>query len=90
MGLTESPKKLINSLKAPHDRNRIFYDDEIGGFGVRITANGVISFVLDYWTRSRQRRHTIGRHPELNATAAPRRGYSAAGRYSSRRRSSRR
>ncbi len=63
-------EKTIKSLKAPETGNRIYYDEQIGGFGVRVTAGGAISFILTYWTRGRQRRHTIGRHPEMNATAA--------------------
>jgi integrase len=63
-------EKTIRSLKAPETGNRIYYDEQLGGFGVRVTAGGALSFVLTYWTRGRQRRHTIGRHPETNATAA--------------------
>lgn len=63
-------EKTIKSLKAPASGNRIHYDEQVGGFGVRVTAGGAISFILTYWTRGRQRRHTIGRHPEMNATAA--------------------
>jgi integrase len=63
-------EKTIKSLKVPANGNRIYYDEQVGGFGVRVTAAGAISFILTYWTRGRQRRHTIGRHPEMNATAA--------------------
>lgn len=63
-------EKIIRSLKAPHAGSRILYDEEIPGFGVRITANSVISFVLDYRINERKRRYTIGRYPELSAAAA--------------------
>ncbi len=63
-------EKIIRSLKAPHTGSRILYDEEIPGFGVRITANSVISFVLDYRINERKRRYTIGRYPELSAAAA--------------------
>ncbi len=63
-------EKIIRALSAPAAGNRIVYDDEIPGFGVRITANGVISFVLDYRINGRKRRYTLSRHPELNAAAA--------------------
>src|SRR5216684_1689468 len=63
-------EKIIRSLKAPHAGSRILYDEEIPGLGVRITANSVISFVLDYRINERKRRYTIGRYPELNAAAA--------------------
>ena len=41
-------EKVIKQLKAPKQGNAITWDDEIRGFGVRITAAGVVSFVLDY------------------------------------------
>ncbi len=63
-------QRTIKDLKAPQTGNRIIYDSQLGGFGVRITAGGAISFILTYWVNGRQRRFTIGRHPELTATAA--------------------
>src|SRR5260370_1733207 len=63
-------EKIIRSFKAPHAGSSILYDEEIPGFGVRITANSVISFVLDYRINERKRRYTIGRYPDLNAAAA--------------------
>src|SRR5690348_16095541 len=63
-------KKLISSLTPPPKGNYIEYDTEIHGFGVRITAAGVIAFVLNYRIHGRERRYTIGRYPELTATAA--------------------
>lgn len=55
---------IVSGLKPPASGNRILYDSEIPGFGVRITAAGAISFVLTYWIHGRQRRYTIGRFPE--------------------------
>src|SRR6516162_99160 len=63
-------QKTILSLQSPAKGNRIQYDSEIPGFGVRITSNGAISFVLNYRLQGRERRYTIGRHPELTALAA--------------------
>ena len=41
--------------------SKIHYDDDVKGFGARVTANGARSFVLNYVTRSgRERRYTIG------------------------------
>lgn len=62
--------RFIKSLRAPEAGNRVFYDSDITGFGARITAAGVVSFVLNYYARGRERRYTIGRYPELNASAA--------------------
>jgi integrase len=62
--------KVIGKLQAPKKGNRIHYDKEIPGFGVRITSAGVVSFVLNYRINGRERRYTIGRHPELTSSAA--------------------
>jgi integrase len=63
-------EKLIKKMDAPEQGNRIEWDSEIPGLGVRITASGVTSFILDYRISGRQRRYTIGRHPELTIVAA--------------------
>src|SRR5664279_2006533 len=51
---------LIKGLVAPATGNRIVYDTEISGFGVRTTAGGAVSFVLNYRFQGRERRITIG------------------------------
>jgi integrase len=63
-------QKFVEKLSPPASGNHIHYDSEIPGFGARITANGVISFVLTYWIDGRQRRYTIGRYPDLSVAAA--------------------
>lgn len=77
MRITE---KLIAKLERPETGNAITFDPEVPGFGVRVTANGIISFILNYRFRSRQRRYTIGRFPELTATAARARAVQLRGR----------
>lgn len=54
---------MVKELLVPETGNRISYDSEVGGFGVRITSRGVRAFVLTYWINGAQRRYTIGRHP---------------------------
>jgi integrase len=63
-------QRTIQNLAPPKRGNLVTWDTEIPGFGVRITSTGVIAFVLDYRLHGRKRRFTIGRHPELSATAA--------------------
>lgn len=63
-------QKLISKLIPPHTGNTIERDSEIPGFGVRITAAGVVAFILNYRIHGRERRYTIGRYPDLTATAA--------------------
>lgn len=49
----------------------VIFDDEVRGFGVRVTAKGTRSFIMDYRVPGRgQRRLTIGRYPVLSCTAA--------------------
>jgi integrase len=73
-------QKIIDKLKHPAAGNRILYDSEIPGFGVRITSAGVLSFILNYRVHGRERRCTIGRYPELTATAARERALQLRGR----------
>jgi integrase len=49
---------------------------------VRITSAGIVSFVLNYYIRGRERRYTIGRYPELTALAARERALQLRGRIS--------
>lgn len=62
--------KLVKALLPPATGNRIAYDHEIKGFGVRITAAGVRSFVINYRAGGRERRLTIGQYPTWSVTAA--------------------
>jgi len=62
---------IVKRLPAPPKGNRIYYDQDVGGFGCRVTAAGSRAFVLTYWTRvGRQRRFTIGGFPDWSTAAA--------------------
>src|SRR6185437_11347304 len=61
--------KLIEMLQAPESGNSILYDKDVRGFGVRVTTNGVTSFILNYRINGRERRYTIGRCDEWSVTA---------------------
>ncbi len=53
--------RLVAKLRPPESDWRITWDGEVPGFGVRVTAAGVKSFILRYRTRSgRDRTYTIG------------------------------
>ncbi len=62
--------KVVRQLAPPEQGSRIEYDDAIKGFGLRITANGAKSFILNYRVRGRERRYTIGQYPAWSAAAA--------------------
>ena len=57
--------KVVRSLEPPVKGYAIHYDSEVGGFGVRVTAGGVKTFIISYRTKDtgRSRRKTIGRYP---------------------------
>lgn len=62
---------LVKALPAPAAGNRIHYDTDVKGFGVRVTKNGSRAFILNYRTRTgRERRYTIGNSPDWKTAAA--------------------
>jgi integrase len=63
----------VRALIPPAKGNRITYDDDVKGFGVRITARGALSFVLNYFVGGRERRQTIGSFPTWKCGAARKR-----------------
>eukprot|EP00439_Symbiodinium_sp_Y106_P089859 s1_g2395.t1 len=63
-------QRTIKVLPAPAAGNRITYDTELKGFGVRVTKSGAKSFILNYRANGRERRITIGKWPEWTVTAA--------------------
>lgn len=62
--------KLVKTLEPPEAGNRITYDTDLKGFGVRITAAGAKAFVLNYRSAGRERRITIGSYPDWSVMAA--------------------
>ena len=60
----------VKSLAPPASGNRIVYDEEVKGFGVRITKAGAKAFILNYRAGGRERRITIGSHPDWKVGAA--------------------
>ncbi len=63
-------ERLIQSLKLPQEKYKIYWDEKIVGFGIRITNNNAKSFVLRYVIDGRERKYTIGKYPDLTSTAA--------------------
>lgn len=61
---------LVKELTIPAKGNRITYDTEIAGFGVRVTANAAKGFILNYRANGRERRITIGNYPAWSVAAA--------------------
>lgn len=62
--------QLVREAEPPAVGNRIIYDARLPGFGLRITAKGVRSFVLNYRCKGHERRITIGQYPTWKLLAA--------------------
>jgi integrase len=61
----------IKRLPMPASDNAVTWDTAVIGFGVRVTAAGHRSFVLNYRTYAgRQRRYTIGSFPDWSVAGA--------------------
>lgn len=66
-------KKMVDSAVGPtNGKNQIFYwDDDLKGFGLRVTKNGAKAYVLQYRTHSgKSRRPTLGKHGALTPSQA--------------------
>ncbi len=61
--------RLVKALPLPTSGNRITYDAEIKGLGLRVTAKGARAFVLHYRVGGRERRYTIGAYPDWSVAA---------------------
>ena len=74
---TRLTAKLVQTLPLPRHGNKIHYDAPDGkghdwtpGFGLRLTANGHRSFILNYSVQGRERRLTLGSPPAWTLLAA--------------------
>lgn len=66
-------KTTVDHITAPTDRDQAFYrDGQLKGFGVRVTASGVKSFIVEKLVSGKVRRMTIGRYGELTVEQARR------------------
>ena len=62
--------RLVKGLPSPPSSNRITYDADVKGFGLRVTAGGAKAFILNYRVGGRERRYTIGSYPDWSVAAA--------------------
>jgi hypothetical protein len=67
MRLTDA---IIRKLPSPPTGYQLVWDSEIKGFGLRVTATGARSFVLNYRANGLGRRYTIGSFPDWPTTTA--------------------
>jgi integrase len=69
--MTRLTDAMIRKLPPPASGNKVHWD-EVAGFGVRVTAKGARSFILNYRVGGRERRYTIGSTDEWSTSAARR------------------
>jgi integrase len=60
----------VESIEAPATGYTIQWDDQIKGFGVRVTSAGVKAYILQKRVAGKNQRMTLGRHGEITAEAA--------------------
>src|SRR5215216_5120650 len=65
-------EQFVKRLAPPERGNKITYDSDVKGFGIRVTASGGRSFILNYRRKSDglERRYTIGSIPAWSVSAA--------------------
>lgn len=54
-------KRTIDAAKST-GKERFLWDSEMRGFGIRISGEGRVSYVVQYRFEGRQRRYKIGPH----------------------------
>lgn len=68
--MTKITQRFADTVKPPQQGNHVYWDDDITGFGFRITAKGSRAFVLRYVINRRERRYTIGKYPSWKVSKA--------------------
>ena len=69
--MSKLTKRFIESIKAPESGYKLYWDDELKGFGVKVTQGSIITFVCFYRNkRGQQRRIAIGRYGVITALEA--------------------
>jgi integrase len=64
-------KQQVDKIQAPTNKSQEFYrDDSLKGFALRITHNGVKSFVVEKLINRKVKRITLGRYGEMTAEQA--------------------
>lgn len=76
--MTKLTKRMVDQLAAD-GRDRIVFDDELSGFGVRLKPSGAKSYVLRYRAGGAQRSYTLGSCAVLTPSEARRKARALLG-----------
>lgn len=63
-------KRAVDSITPPAKGYALHWDDDLSGFGLRVTASGVKAFVLQKRIHGKDHRITLGRYGEVTAEQA--------------------
>jgi integrase len=63
-------KSTIDKLVAPSSGYSLFWDDSLAGFGIRVTASNIRSFIVQKRINGKEHRQTLGRYGVLTAEQA--------------------
>src|SRR6185369_10848651 len=63
-------ERTAKSAPAPISGQKIYFDDSVRGFGVRVTSNGSRSWIVEVRRGSRSQRITVGKVAEIPAAEA--------------------
>lgn len=64
-------KSFVDKAEVPAGKDQVFYrDSELKGFALRVTANGVKSFIVEKNVKNKVRRVTLGKYGALTADRA--------------------
>lgn len=59
--MTKLTKRFVETV-GPQSKGHVVWDDEFAGFGLRVYPSGKRSYIVQYRSRGRSRRYTIGLH----------------------------
>jgi integrase len=63
-------KKMVEEIPDPEKGYSLHWDSELKGLGLRVTASGVRSFILQTRIKGRDKRITLGRYPAVTPEIA--------------------
>ena len=76
-------KATVNKLLPPpvssKANQKVYYDEALKGFGVRVTIKGSKAFFIEKIIHGKLRRITLGRYPELTVEQARKEAYKLLG-----------
>ena len=72
MAIAKITKPMVERPEVSKSGHLVTWDSSpaMGGFGIRVSSTGRVSFVCRFWTGTRERWKTLGAYPRLTLTNA--------------------